>query len=520
MSGRLEEQLALLPDRLGQHLGLTLVALGVGVALSLPLALLAVRFRTLRWLVLSAAGVVQAIPSLALLALMVPVIDLLRRHAFPGLSAFGFWPAAVALVLYGMLPVLRNTVTGVLGVEPALVEAARGLGMTSRQMLFRVQLPLAMPVILAGVRTAVVWTVGMATLSTPVGQSSLGNYIFSGLQTRNWTSVLVGCVAAAGLALVLDGTVALVESAVVRRSRWRLLIAAGLSVLVLGAGLWPFLTHGAVAPVRIGAKTFTEQYVLAEVLAASAEQAGFEVERVGSLGSTIVFDALAAGELDAYVDYTGTIWANYLGRTDVADADTVLAEVTRWLDERHGITCLGRLGFENAYALAMRRDRAEALGVHTIADLAPLMRDLKMGSDYEFFSRPEWKRLRDLYTLVPRTQVSFDSTFMYKAVHGGEVDVITAFSSDGRIAAYDLVVLDDPRQALPPYDAVLLLGPRAKRHPGLREAFEPLVGAIDVTAMRHANELVDLRGASRAEAAAWLLREPSGEKSRVLKYAP
>ena len=504
MNGHLGEQLALLPTRLGQHLGLTLVALGVGVALSVPLSLLAVRFRGVRWVVLSGAGVVQAIPGLALLALMVPAFDLLRRHALPGLSAFGFWPAAVALVLYSMLPVLRNTVTGVLGIEPSLLEAARGLGMTPRQTLLRVQLPLAMPFILAGVRTAASWTVGVATLSTPVGQPSLGDYIFAGLQTRNWTAVLVGCIAAAGLALALDATVGLWESAAATHSRARVLVASAGSVLVLTAGLWPFLTRSAVDPVRIGAKTFTEQYVLAEVIATSAKHAGFEVSSVGSLGSTIVFDALVAGDVDAYVDYSGTIWANQLGRTDVADADTVLAEVTRWLAQKRGVTCLGRLGFENAYALAMRRDRAESLGVHSITDLAPLMSKLKLGGDYEFFSRPEWKRLSELYGLRPAAKVSFDSSFMYKAVQLGEVDVISAFSSDGRIAAFDLVVLGDPLHALPPYDAVLLVGPGAHKHPGLVESLRPLVGAIDVSVMRHANELVDLDGASRTEAAAWL----------------
>lgn len=503
----LHDQLLLLPDRLGQHLGLTLLALMVGVALALPLALVAVRCERLRWPLLTAAGIIQTIPGLALLALMVPALDLLRRHIFPDLPVFGFWPAAVALVLYSLLPVLRNTVAGVLGVDPTLLEAARGLGMTPRQTLFKVQLPLAMPVILAGVRTATVWTVGVATLSTPVGQTSLGNYIFSGLQTRNWTAVLVGCAAAATLAVALDLTIALYESAVKTRSRARAAAASALVLLAVAGGAWPFYNVGAPATVRIGAKTFTEQYLLAEVLADQAKHAGFTVERLESLGSTIAFDALKSGDLDAYVDYTGTIWTNYMGRTDSADPAAVLAEVTRWLDEEHGITCLGGLGFENTYALAMRRDQAERLGVRSIADLAPLLPALKLGSDYEFFSRPEWATLKATYALAPREQISFDASFMYQAVRLGEVDVITAFSSDGRIAAYDLVVLEDPRRAFPPYDAVLLVGPRAQRHPGLVEALRPVIGAIDVHMMRRANQKVDLDGVSRREAAAWLARE-------------
>jgi osmoprotectant transport system permease protein len=505
LSSELDEQLALLPERLAQHIGLTLVALAVGIAVSFPLALLVVRHPRLRWPALTVAGIIQTIPGLALLALMVPALDLLRRHVFHGLPAFGFWPAVVALVLYSVLPVLRNTVTGILGVDASLLEAARGLGLTPRQTLWQVQLPLAAPVILAGIRTAVVWTVGVATLSTPVGQPSLGNYIFSGLQTRNWVAVTVGCVGAAALAVFLDGAVALLESAVARRSRARAIGAAAAMLAVLAVGVWPLVPGGgASAPVRIGAKTFTEQYVLAEVLGGAARDAGFEVEQVESLGSTIAFDALAGGDIDAYVDYTGTIWANHMHRTDVADADLVLAEVTRWLAVEHDVMCLGRVGFENAYALAMRRDRAVAMSVRTIAELAPRMPGLALGSDYEFFGRPEWKRLRDIYGLAPKEQVSFDSTFMYDAVKKGEVDVITAFSSDGRIAAYDLVVLDDPKRALPPYDAVILVGPRARQHPGLTEALRSLVGTIDVGSMRRANELVDLDGKSRAEAAAWL----------------
>lgn len=500
----LSEQLALLPERLAAHVGLTVVALVVGIAASFPLALLAVRFASFRWPLLTVAGVIQTIPGLALLALMVPALDLLRRHLLPGLPAFGFWPAAVALVLYSVLPVLRNTVTGVLGVDPNLLEAARGLGMTPRQTLLRVQLPIAAPVIIAGVRTAVVWTVGVATLSTPVGQTSLGNYIFAGLQTRNWTAVIVGCVAAAALAITLDAAVGLLESAVALRSRRHAAGAAALAVAVAAAALWPLMHLPASPRVRIGAKTFTEQYVLAEVMSTSAEAAGLEVERVESLGSTIAFDALAGGDIDAYVDYSGTIWANHMQRTDVAGADVVLAEVTRWLAEEHQVTCLGRLGFENAYALAMRRDRAAAIGARTIADLAPKFPELTLGSDYEFFSRPEWKNLRTAYGLAPKELVSFDSTFMYDAVGKGQVDVITAFSSDGRIAAHDLVVLDDPKNALPPYDAILLVGPRAARHPGLVEALRPLVGAIDVESMRHANQLVDVDGKTKQEAAAWL----------------
>ena len=359
MSGRLQEQLALLPDYLGNHLLLTLSALLIGLVISVPLVLLALRVRPLRGAVLAAAAAIQTIPSLALLALMVPL-----------LGRIGFVPALLALVLYSVLPVMRNAVTGIEGVDPSLIEAGRALGMTDGQLLRRVQLPLALPVIIAGVRTAAVWVVGIATLSTPVGATSLGNYIFSGLQTQNYTAVLVGCAAAAGLALLLDGLIGLLESGAQRRSRPRMLTGLTLLALLVVVGLAPLYKSAAPAgegaaarAVRFGTKTFTEQYILAELVRNTLEPTDFNIDIVQSLGSTVAFDALVAGRIDGYVDYAGTLWANRMQRTDNPGRATVLAELREWLAAEHGIRQVIELGFENSYALAMRRERAAELGV-------------------------------------------------------------------------------------------------------------------------------------------------------------
>ncbi len=502
---QLTAQLALLPDYLSSHLLLTLGALLAGASISLPLALVVVRVRPLATPVLAVASVIQTIPGLALLALMVPL-----------LGRIGALPALLALVLYSVLPILRNGVTGILDVDRDVVEAARGIGMTETQTLLQVQLPLAAPVIVAGLRTATVWTVGMATLSTPVGATSLGNYIFSGLQTQNMTAVLVGCAAAALLAVVLDSLIRVAELATQRRDR-RLGLVSGLCLLAVAvAGSSPVIAKAWRSDSRpravIGAKTFTEQYILARWMQDHLTARGFAVELRDSLGSTVAFDALAASEIDLYVDYTGTIWANHMKRGDAPGAKRVQEEMTEWLDAEHQITSLGRLGFENSYALAMRRDHAEALGVGSIADLAHHASQLEIGGDYEFFARPEWEAVRDAYGLRFAGRRSFDSTLMYGAVVDRLVDVISAFSTDGRIAAFDLRVLEDPRQALPPYDAVLLLSPRASTRRDLVAALRPLVETIDDDRMREANKLVDLDGRSVGEAAE-LLSEASDPRS-------
>jgi len=231
------------------------------------------------------------------------------------------------------------------------------------------------------------------------------------------------------------------------------------------------------------------------------------VRTLDSLGSTVAFDALRTGRIDGYVDYSGTIWANYMQRTDNPGRAAITAGVREWLAAEHGVNDVIALGFENAYALAMRRTRAEALGIHSIADLVAHAPQLTLASDYEFFARPEWPSLQLAYGLDFAGQISMDSSLRYAALQAGEVDVITAFSTDGRIDAFDLVVLDDSRQAFPPYDALLLLAPGDDaRRRAIRNALAPLAGRIDNAAMRAANRRVDLDGDAVGQAAAMLGR--------------
>jgi len=486
---RWRDAFANLPDYLGAHVRVSLAALALGLAISLPLAILARHRPVLRGALLGFAGIVQTIPGLALLALFYPLLlalAALSLSAFGvGFSAFGFLPAVLALALYSMLPVLRNTITGLDAVDPALVEAAQGVGMTQRQVLTMVELPLALPVIMAGIRTAAVWVIGTATLSTPIGQTSLGNYIFAGLQTQNWVLVLFGCAAAALLALAVDQLLALIERGLRLRSHVRAALGGlGLAALI-AATLLPSLA-GARSTYVIGAKTFTEQYVLAALLEQRLAAAGLSATTRAGLGSSVIYDALKSGDIDAYVDYSGTLWANQFKHPGLATRDQVLADLKQDL-AKDGVPLLGELGFANAYALVMPRAKAEAQGIRSIADLAARAPTMTIAGDYEFFSRPEWANLRKAYGLAFKTERQMQPDFMYAAVASSEVDIIAGYTSDGLIAKYDLVVLDDPRQAIPPYDAVLLLSPKRAADAKLRNALQPLLGRIDIEAMRAAN---------------------------------
>jgi osmoprotectant transport system permease protein len=511
MDERIQSALALLPDYLARHVLLSAAALALGIVLGLPLGLLIVRRPRLRWLVLAAASFVQTIPGLALLALFYPLLLGLSAFSEPllgfRLPALGFLPSLLALTLYSMLPILRNAVAGLTGLDPAVMEAASAVGMTARQRLLRVEVPLAAPVVMAGIRTAAVWTIGAATLSTSVGQTSLGNYIFTGLQTENWIFVLFGCGVAAAFAFVVDQILGLIEAGATARDARRVWFGAAFMAVGVTAALVPLMASGARGYL-VGAKNFSEQFILAELISDRLASEHVAVARKEGLGSAVAFRALAGSDIDVYVDYSGTLWANVLGRNDTPASAVMLRELTAALKERFGVVLLGPLGFENAYALAMRPERAAALGVTTIADLARHAGELSFGSDLEFLSRPEWTALRDAYGLGFRAQTSYTPTFMYRALDSGDVDVITAFSSDGRIAAQGLVVLADPMHALPSYDAVLLLSPRRATDPVLNRALSPLIGKIAVEEMRQANFMVD-RDADKAspqEAARFLAK--------------
>lgn len=495
------------------------MALLIGIVISLPLGIWVTRKPQRQGVVLGAAGIIQTIPTLALLAVMVPLLAALGQFtssrfgfAIPG---FGYVPALIALTLYSLLPLLQNTVAGIRAVQPALIQAAKGVGMTPMQQLLRVELPLAMPVVVAGIRTATVWAVGMATIATPVGASSLGNYIFSGLQTRNTTAILFGCVAAALLAMLLDGLVHAVQSGIQQGRRVRLSIAligvASLYGYAVGAWIVEAQSPGERPQVRIGAKPFTEQHILAELLAQSVAQRHHVEARIfRSLGSTVVFDALKHGEIDVYVDYAGTLWTTALGYRQVPTTPKLHQRLADELRDRHGIIVLGALGFDNSYAFAMRQADASRRGVTTLSDLSRIAPTLVAGADYEFFGRQEWRSVRDTYSLDFREKRSMDPSLMYQAIAHHQLDIISAYTTDGRIRALNLRLLRDDRGAIPPYDALLLVnGAFAKRNPDIVASWRRLIDRLPTSTMQQLNLAVDQEGKTpRKVVAAYLAKHP------------
>lgn len=498
----MNDAFARVPALAAQHFLLAMAALALALVIGVPVAIRAARAPRLAGMVLGFASLVQTIPSLALLALFYPAL-LWIGHGVP---ALGFLPALLALTLYALLPVARNIVTGLRGLDPAVLEAADGIGMTRAQKLRLVELPLVLPVAMAGVRTAAVWTIGAATLSTTVGQPSLGDLIFAGLQTQAWTLVIAGCVGAAGLALGVDLLLGVAERAAGAR-QWRRAGAAMLLLLMATiAAATPLWHAGAERRIVVGAKNFSEQYILARLIGDRLSRAGYEVTYRDGLGSAVAFGAVAGGEIDVYIDYAGTLWTAEMHRTETPPRAEQLREIAAWARRSHRVTLLGALGFENAYAFAMRGDDAQRRRVATLDDLVRVAPQLRFGADLEFLDRPEWAAIRRAYPLRFASATPYSPTFMYRALESGRADVISAFSSDGRIAADRLTVLADPRHAIPGYDAIVLVAPAHREDTRFLNALRPLIGRIPVAAMREANYRVDRdRDKQSPEAAArWL----------------
>jgi osmoprotectant transport system permease protein len=466
----------------GQHVLLVLVSVGIAVAIGVPLGVALVRRPRLARPVLALANLAQTIPSLALFGFLIPV---------PFIGGIGVRTAIVALVLYSLLPILRNTVTGIQQVDPAVLEAATGMGMTARQRRRLVELPLALPVILAGVRVAAVVAVGTATIAAAIGAGGLGTYVFRGLATVDTRLILAGAIPAALLALTADGLLGAVQksSHPGRAAALLTVIAASAVALVLIAR-----APAGPRPVIVGSKNFTEQVLLGEILGARLEALGFAVDRRLNLGGTsLCHAAVREGQIDVYVEYSGTALTDILKRPVSPDPAAVL-RIVREDYARLGLRVGSPLGFNNSYALVMRRTDAEARGIRRISDLAPHAATLRVGLFGEFLERADGMAglLRAYGLRFGAPPREMDLGLLYQALADGKVDLVVASATDGLIAAMDLVVLEDDRHYFPPYDAVPVMNEASlRRHAGLAEAVESLAGRIDEKAMRRMNYAVD-----------------------------
>ncbi|MGH9900594.1 MAG: glycine betaine ABC transporter substrate-binding protein, partial [Pyrinomonadaceae bacterium] len=385
-------------------------------------------------------------------------------------------------------------------------------GMTGWQMLAQVELPLALGFIIAGVRVATVIAVGTATIAAAIGAGGLGMYIFRGLRMNNNTLILMGAVPAALMALAADWAIGLLESKLDARTgrsrtpratrpettRLKPALWATFALIVIAAGAYAVWSSGGFpagrADVVVGSKDFTEQVILGELIAQTLEARGLKVERRFELGGNLAHDAMVAGEIDVYPEYSGTSLTAILKRPLNSDARAVYEQIKRDYSERFGFGVSAPLGFNNTFAILVRGADARKMGLRAVSDAAPHASRWRAGFGQDFMSRPDgyegFARAYGLqFTQQPR---EMDLSLTYRALASGEVDIIACNSTYGLISALDLTQLEDDRRYFPPYEAVVLFRRDTfARTPAAREAVDRLGGAISTDEMRRLNYEID-----------------------------
>ncbi|AKS67696.1 glycine/betaine ABC transporter permease [Staphylococcus schleiferi] len=462
--------------RLLEHIQLSFVALLIAVLIGVPLGILLTKTKKLSEIVINIAAVLQTIPSLALLGLMIPLFGI------------GTVPAVIALVVYALLPILRNTYTGITGVDDSLVEAAKGIGMKPMRRLTKVELPLAMPVIMAGIRTAMVLIIGTATLAALIGAGGLGDLILLGIDRNNTSLILIGAIPAAILAILFDVGLRILSHISYRK----MLITLGVILLAMFlVTVAPLLSHKG-EKITIAGKLGTEPSIITNMYKILIEdQTDYTVDVKDGMGKTsFLFNALKSDKIDGYLEFTGTVLGELTKESPHSkDEKEVYQQANQSLEKKFDMTLLKPMKYNNTYALAVKRDFAEQHGIKTVSDLRKVQSEIKPGFTLEFNDREDgYPAIKKLYHLNFKNVKTMEPKLRYQAVEKGDINLIDAYSTDAELKQFDMVVLKDDRKAFPPYQgAPLFKKSFIDDHPDVEKALNKLQGKISDEEMQEMN---------------------------------
>lgn len=448
------------------HIQLTVLAIVLSIAIGVPIGIVVSYFRPAKKPVMAMANLIQAIPSMALLGFMIPFLGI------------GTKPAVFMVILYSLLPIIKNTYAGLQNINKETLEAAKGIGLTPFQILYKVQIPLALPVIMAGVRISAVSAVGLMTLAAFIGAGGLGYLVYAGIRTVNTGQILAGAIPACILALYIDYIFSIAERMVTPKSMQlqevrsnaknildKVVLALTCLALVAGFAYRNLGNDTNSKTIAIGSMDFTEQETLSYMIKDLIESnTDIKVNQSLSLGSSsIVLDAIRANEIDMYVDYTGTIYGSVLGLEPNSNVDEVFDTVKSEMKKQYSLYVLDPLGFQNTYTLAVTKETAEKYNLKTISDLSAVSNQLILSPTLTFVERKDCLvGLQNTYPLHFKEIIPIDGSPRYSALVGKNSDVIDAYSTDGLLKKFDLQVLKDDKQCFPPYDAIPVVNAKIK----------------------------------------------------------
>jgi len=484
-------------QKLIEHMQITLFAVFLAIIIGVPLGIIVSKNEKIGNGILAVANIFQTIPSLALFGFIIPL---------PLIGGIGYRPAVIVLFLYALLPIIKNTYIGAKGVDESIVESAKGMGMTSNQILFMIIMPLAFPVIMGGIRVATVINIGTATIASLIGAGGLGDFIFRGISMSDNSIILAGAIPTTILALLVDFLLGLIENKVsvkffghivtsrkVRRNA--LLAFAGAIIILIGINIYQNTTED--NSIVIGTKNFTESRILGSLIEILIEENIDIAADVKELGGTLPnFQALLNKDIDMYVEYTGTGYITILKKTgEVPSSDEVYDTVKEEFDEKYNLRWLDPLGFNNTYTLAVTQETAERYNLKTFSDLVPYSNQLVFGATAEILERSDgYPGLKELYGFEFKDIKSLDPGLRYTAIENNQVQVIDAFSTDGKLEELKLVILADDKDYFPPYYAVPLINKESiGKHPKLEETLNRMENMISDEEMQQLNYRVDVK---------------------------
>ena len=471
-----------------EHLEISLLAIVIAILVGGLAGILISEFQRTAKPALAVINFLYTIPSISMLGFLIPF------------SGVGNATAVIALTVYALLPMVRNTHTGMVNVDPAILEAAKGMGSTRMQILFKIKLPLAMPVIMSGIRSMVTMTIALAGIASFIGAGGLGVAIYRGITTNNSAMTMTGSLLIAVLALVVDCLLGFLERRMKMRStkakKTNRFMAAAAAVLICIALIITtvFRTRTGEA-IHIATKPMTEQYVLGEMLKILIEQdTDLNVELTQGVGggTSNIQPAMESGEFDIYPEYTGTAWNMVLKNEELYTED-LFGELQQEYEDNYSMEWLGMYGFNNTYGMVVRREIAGQYDLHTYSDLAAVADQLVFGAEYDFFEREDgYDALCDTYGLNFKETMDLDIGLKYQALEQEQIDVMVVFTTDGQLSAADVTVLEDDKQFYPSYlCGNVVRGEVLEEHPELNEVFEKVTGLITDSDMAKMNYEVE-----------------------------
>jgi len=467
-----------------EHIQISFIALFFAVVIAIPLGIYLTNKKKIAESIIGISAVLQTIPSLALLGLLIPLFGI------------GKVPAIIALVVYALLPILRNTFTGINEVDPSLKEAAMAMGMNTRKRLVKVELPLAMPVIMAGIRTAMVLIVGTATLAALIGAGGLGDIILLGIDRNNTALIILGAVPAAILALVFDFLLKQLELLSFKKTITALSIISVVALLMI---IFPLLNFKEKEEIVIAGKLGSEPEILINMYKLLIEnETDLMVQLKPGLGKTsFVFNALKSGSIDIYPEFTGTAISEFLKEEAINNnQEDVYNQAKEGMMNKFEMVMLSPMKYNNTYALAVSKEMADTYHLQTISDIKPIQESIKAGFTLEFNDREDgYLGIQKRYGITLSNITTMEPKLRYQAIESGNIDLLDAYSTDSEIRQYNLQVLTDDQQLFPPYQgAPLLRKETLEKYPEIETALNKLANQITDDEMREMNYQVNVEG--------------------------